>query len=76
MIEMTKYGKANLMAIGGIILMLVDSPYPKLTFFERLKLAFKSLFKGKTHTFIIEDPVDYDAWVLMKELKKKKKTKK
>lgn len=48
----------------------------KLTFFERLKLAFKSLFKGKTHTFIIEDPVDYDAWVLMKELKEKKKNKK
>lgn len=48
----------------------------KLTFFERLKLAFKSLFKSKTQTFIIEDPVDYDAWVLMKEPKEKKKNKK
>ena len=38
----------------------------KLTFFERLKLAFKSLFKSKTQTFIIEDPVDYDAWVFIK----------
>jgi|694.fasta_scaffold96384_2 hypothetical protein len=48
----------------------------KQTFFERLKLACKTLFKGNTHTFIIEDPVNYEAWILMKELKERKKKKK
>lgn len=28
MIEITKYGRATLMSICGIILLLVDSPYP------------------------------------------------
>jgi hypothetical protein len=48
----------------------------KQTFFERLKLACKTLFKDNTHTFIIEDPVNYEAWILMKELKERKKKKK
>jgi len=30
MIQMTKYGIANLMAMGGIVLVTIDSPYPIL----------------------------------------------
>jgi hypothetical protein len=30
MIQITKYGIANLMAMGGIVLVTIDSPYPIL----------------------------------------------
>ena len=49
MIEMTKYGKANLMAIGGIILMLVDSPYPILYSFLGGIFIGKGLKLAKEH---------------------------
>ena len=47
----------------------------KLPFRKRILLFFKYLFRGKTITVVYEDPVDFKAFMLMKDLKKKKKWK-
>ncbi len=44
----------------------------KYTFWDRIKLVFK---KNKNY-YVIEDPVDFDAWLLLKEIKAQKKRKK
>lgn len=47
----------------------------KLPWRKRLMMFFKHLFRGKTITVVYEDPVNFEAFMLMKELKKKKKKK-
>jgi len=47
----------------------------KLPLGKRLLLAFRYLFRGKTIKIVYEDPVKFEAFMLMKELKKKKKKK-
>ena len=44
----------------------------KLPLGKRILLALKYLFRGKTITVVYEDPVDFKAFMMMKELKKKK----
>ena len=47
----------------------------KLPLGKRILLALRYLFRGKTITVVYEDPVDFKAFMMMKELKKKKKRK-